>query len=193
MGKQILVGIFILLFGSALYVFSKRDKSQSKIALPVKEHSPRITVEDFVIYKYEDHRVISSLSGKLGSFYDPNTLEILGDVKGMEHNKQKNKEFSSESLTLHFVSKGLSVLTRDNRIDFAEIENQVRLGYDGITIFTDYAKYLNDEKRLASSLPVRIQGPKFDVMGTKGFEFLGTTNDLKVFGPMEGKLSADSP
>ncbi len=190
MGKQFLVAVFIMVLGAACYVFFKRDVSQSQYRPVTKEQTPRVTIEDFTIYKYEDHRVVSSMSGKLGSFYDPSTLEIIGEVRGTEQNKEKNKSFASESLTVHFKAKGLSLLSKDNTIEDAEIENQVRFQYDGATLFTDYARYLQDEEKLSSSLPVRIQSKLMDVMGTKGFDYFSKTNFLQVYGPMEGTLSA---
>ena len=191
MGKHVMITGFFLLFGAALYVFSNREKSRPMNRLTSSKNAPRIMLEDFVVYKYENQKIISSLSGKSASFYDPSTLELIGDVICAEHSKEKNKSFSAESATLHFSSKGLSDLVKDSRIESAEVENQVRFNYDDLVVYTDYAKYLEREAILSSDFPVRIQNSKLDFMGSKGFVYSIKSHDLKVFGPLEGTLSAD--
>jgi hypothetical protein len=89
---------------------------------------------------------------------------------------------------MQIAAKGLVELMKNSRPQLTTIENQVRFGYDDVILYTDYARYLHDQERLISDLPVRIQGPKVDLMGSKGFEYQTKTKDLKVFGPLEGTL-----
>ncbi len=188
MGKNIIVALFVAILAASILVFIQRDKHVKKDHPVNKDRVPRISLEDFTVYKYEQHKTVSTLSGRFANFVDPDTLEIFGSIQGFNHQAKKKEFFASESVTVHFASKGVVDLVRNSRIIKTEIENQVRFGYDDIILYTDYAKFLNEEDRLISDLPVRIEGPQVELKGDKGFEFNNKTGDLKVFGPLEGTM-----
>jgi len=188
MGKNIIVALFVAILAAAIFVFIQRDKQTKPERVGTKDKAPRISLEDFTVYKYEQHKTVSTISGRFANFVDPDSLEMFGSIQGFNHKAKKKEFFASESATVHFAAKGVVDLVKNSRIVKTEIENQVRFGYDDIILYTDYAKYLNEEKRLTSDLPVRIQGPQVELKGDKGFEFNNNTGDLKVFGPLEGTM-----
>jgi len=188
MGKNIIVALFIAILAASVLVFIRRDKNAKLEPVGVKDKVPRISLEDFTVYKYEKHKTVSTISGRFANFVDPDSLEMFGSIQGFNHQAKKKEFFASESATVHFAAKGVVDLVRNSRIIKTEIENQVRFGYDDIILYTDYAKFLHEEDRLISDLPVRIQGPQVELKGDKGFEFNNKTGDLKVYGPLEGTM-----
>ncbi len=188
MAKNIIVALFVAIMAAALLVFIRRDKQAKPEPMVGKDKVPRISLEDFTVYKYEKHKTVSTISGRFANFVDPDSLEMFGSIQGFNHQAKKKEFFASESATVHFDAKGVVDLVRNSRIIKTEIENQVRFGYDDIILYTDYAKFLHDEDRLISDLPVRIQGPQVELKGDKGFEFNNKTGDLKVYGPLEGTM-----
>jgi LPS export ABC transporter protein LptC len=188
MGKNIIVALFVAILAAAVFVFIQRDKQAKPERVGNRDKVPRISLEDFTIYKYEQHKTVSTISGRLANFVDPDSLEMFGSIQGFNHKAKKKEFFAAESATVHFAAKGVVDLVKNSRIVKTEIQDQVRFGYDDIILYTDYAKYMNEEGRLTSDLPVRIQGPQVELKGEKGFEFNNNTGDLKVYGPLEGTM-----
>jgi len=191
MGKYIGVLAFALVLGGAVLVFFQRSEKKPQL-LQAKdaahEKHSRVTVEDFVLYEYEDHHATGTFQGKLAQFQDPDTLEIFGSVKG-NRLKGEHKEFvSAESAIMRFASKGLSDMVKESKLQTVTLERQVRFGSDDVTLFTDFAKYDHETGKLVSDRPVRMQNPQADMLGKHGFEYDSKTQDVKVFGPMEGTL-----
>jgi hypothetical protein len=193
MGKNIVVIAFVSAFLGAVFVYFQRSEKQSvkqklQARESVNEKHSRISIEEFVLYEYQDHHATGTFQGKLAQFQDPDTLEIFGSVRGNRSNGEHKEFVAAESATMRFASKGLGELVKDAKLQTVLLENQVRFGSDDITLFTDYAKYDHETGKLVSDRPVRIQNPQADMLGKKGFEFDSKTQDIKVYGPMEGTL-----
>lgn len=192
MGKHIIVIAFVSAFVGAVIVFFQRSEKQAVKKLQAREagterHS-RISIEDFVLYEYKDHHATGTFQGKLAQFQDPDTLEVFGGVRGNRLEGEHKEFVASEAATLRFSSKGLAELVKDAKLETVVLENQVRFGSDDVTMYSDYAKYDNATGKLVSDRPVRIQNPQTDMLGKKGFEYDSHTQDVKIFGPMEGTL-----
>ena len=192
MGKHFIVIAFVSAFIGAVVVFFQRSEKQAVKKLQAKEvvserHS-RISIEEFVLYEYQDHHATGTFQGKLAQFQDPDTLEVFGSVRGNRLEGDHKEFVAAESATMRFASKGLTELVKDAKLQTVLLENQVRFGSDDVTMFTDYAKYDHASGKLVSDRPVRIQNPQADMLGKKGFEYDSHTQDVKIFGPMEGTL-----
>lgn len=191
MGKHILVVAFVFAFMSAIVVFFQRAERQAKKPPGVEavegKHS-RVSIEEFVLYEYKDHHATGTFQGKLAQFEDPDTLEIFGNVRGSRLLDGKKEFVAAESAVLRFSSKGLSELLKSSTLETVTLENQIRFGNSDITMFTDYAKYDNATGKLVSDRPVRLQNSQADLLGQKGFEYDSKTQNVKVFGPLEGTL-----
>lgn len=190
MGKHILVGVFVTAFLGAVFVFFQRAERQAKRGpgSELGEKKSRISVEEFVIYEYRDHHATGTFQGKIAQFEDPDTLEVFGNVRGNRSFDGKKEFVAAESASLRFSSKGLSDLVKEAKLESVTLENQVRFGTGDLTMFTDYAKYDQLSGKLSSDRPVRMQNPQANFLGHKGFEFDRKTQDVKVFGPLEGTL-----
>ena len=191
MGKHILVLAFAFAFIGAIAVFFQRAERQAKTppgVEAVEEKRSRVSIEEFVVYEYKDHHATGTFQGKLAQFEDPDTLEIFGNVRGSRTNEGEKEFVAAESASLRFSSKGLSDLVKESKLETITLENQVRFGSNDITMFTDYAKFDNAKGLLVSDRPVRIQNQQADLLGRTGFEYDVKTQDVKVFGPLEGTL-----
>lgn len=189
MGKNIIVALFLLMVGTAFVIFFKRKPDTPfKEGDRSKAHEPRIYLEEFTIYDYEGHKMNSTLSGNAATFMDPDLLEINGSIQGQRLDSPRKETLNAELATIRFASKSLVDLMKSSRIESCEIQNQVRIGYNDNILYTEYAKLLADQNRLVSDVPVRILGPQVDLMGGRGFEYQTKTQDLKVFGPLEGTV-----
>ncbi len=194
MGKNIIVGLFLLMVGAAFYVFSQRKPDVPiKDRDPAKASEPRIYLEEFTVYDYERHKMRSTLSANSGIFVDPDTLQIKGKIQGQKLDSPHKDFIHAELATVRFGSKGLVDLMKSAQMQTFEIKDQVRIGYDDSILYTEYAKYLAAQERLHSDVPVRILGPQIDMLGSRGFDYHTKTRDLKVFGPLEGKLLGSDP
>ena len=182
------MALFVVIMAASLWVFTQRDPHKKPKVARSREHAPRISFEDFTVWKYEDKLLVASLTGRFANFVDPNSLELFGSIRGINQQGKKKQFFSAESATVHFAAKGVVDLVKNSRITKTEVENQVKFGYDDVILYTDYAKFFPGEDRLVSDLAVRIQGPDVEIRGEKGFEFFNKTGDLKVYGPLEGTL-----
>ncbi|RZA15876.1 MAG: hypothetical protein EOP10_25590 [Proteobacteria bacterium] len=190
MGKHIIVLAFASAFIGAVVVFFQRGERQAKkpVAVESNEKHSRVTIEEFVLYEYRDHHATGTFQGKLAQFEDPDTLEIFGNIRGNRINEGKKEFVAAESAALRFSSKGLTDLVKDSKLETVTMENQVQFGTGDITMFTDYAKFDNASGKLVSDRPVRMKNPQADMLGKKGFEYDSKTQDVKVFGPLEGTL-----
>ncbi|MES2745876.1 MAG: hypothetical protein V4655_10645 [Bdellovibrionota bacterium] len=190
MGKHLIVLAFASAFIGAVIVFLQRGERQAKKPVTVEsnEKHSRVTIEEFVLYEYRDHHATGTFQGKLAQFEDPDTLEIFGSIRGNRINEGKKEFVAAESAALRFSSKGLTDLVKDSKLETVTMENQVRFGTGDITMFTDYAKFDNASGKLVSDRPVRMKNPQADMLGKKGFEYDSKTQDVKVFGPLEGTL-----
>ncbi len=189
MGKNIIVALFLLMVGTAFVIFFKRKPDKPfEERNPSRAQEPRIYLEEFTVYKYERHRMKSTLSGNTGTFFDPDLLEIKGGIQGQKMDSTHKEFINAELATIRFASKGLVDLMKISRIQTCDIRNQVRIGYDDNILYTEHARYLAEQNRLVSEVPVRILGPQVDLLGSRGFEYQTKTQDLKVFGPLEGTV-----
>ncbi len=190
MGKQLFVVAFLSAFLGSIIVFFQRGERQAKKAPEAEsgETRSRVTIEEFVLYEYKNHRATGTFQGKLAQFEDPDTLEVFGNVRGNRTEDGKKEFVAAESASLRFSSKGLSELVKESKLETVILDNQVRFGSADITMFTDYAKFDNASGKLVSDRAVRVQNPQGDMLGSKGFEYNTKTQDVKVFGPSEGTL-----
>lgn len=192
MGKHFVVILFASALLGAVVVFLQRGERPARVKASEEttghDKHARILLEDFVVYEYTHHQVTETFQGKHAEFVDPNMLEVFGDVLGTRHQSSKKEFVAADALRVHFESKGLTELVKNSKVIQSELENEVRIGYDDNVLYTDYAKYIHADEKLISDRPVRIQAPRAELKGSKGFEYETKSQNLRIFGPMEGTL-----
>ena len=192
MGKNIIVYSFLFSLGFSLFIFFSREDRRIRDQINQGDkREPLITVEDFTAYKYIDHKVISTLSGKLGQFIEPNILELYGQIRGMRHDVDEKQYIFSESAVAYYRSQGLAQLAKDSSLRKAEIENSVRIGTGSKVLMTEYAEYIEAENRLKSDWEVLIKTPNSQINGKQGFDYDVLSKDLTVMGPINGVLNTN--
>lgn len=192
MGKYIISGVFLVFCGVSLLVFFVRDDKLLKEQVNMSEKLPRIILEDFTLYKYREHSVKATFTGKIAHFRDPNILEVYGEIRGLKHNSEKREHISAESATVVFHANGIVQLLEESRVKTCEIENNVQVGSGNDVILTQYAQYSGDKNHLRSDVPVKFSNPTAQLKGKNGFVYDIETGDLELIGPIEGFLQGET-
>ena len=185
MGKNLVSILFLVISGLAVYLFMQRDDRTLREQVSGQEKQPRITLEEFTLHRYRNHTVLSTLTGRIGNFMDPNVLEMYGNLRGLRYDSPSREYFSAESATIYFESNGIVQLLNDSEISRAEIENNVNVGTQDKLLKTQYARYNTKKGMLRSDVPVTFVAPNSIFKGTSGFEYNIATEDVVLFGPIE--------
>lgn len=188
MGKNAIVGGFLLACCLAIYVLATREGPIVRENDPDASREPRLSLSDFTIYKYDDHKVKMTFSGRLANFVDPNLLEIYGNIRGLRHNSQKREYVTAESAVVFFETNGVAQLMEDAEVSKAELEDNVNVGVKYNRLVTDFAEYLPQQELLQSEFPVRLKGPTGDFDGKSGFKYDLKSEDILIHGPISGVL-----
>lgn len=186
MAKNIIIASFLGLTVLAILLLWNREENPRVREDPDAILAPRISLEDFTVYKYQGHQVQMTLSSKLAHFVDPNILELYGSVRGIRHDSPKKEYFSAESATVFFSSTGVAQLMENPEIIEAELEDNVNVGMSYNRLLTEFAEYLPMEGLLQSELPVVLKGPTGTYKGQNGFRFFTETELIHIYGPTEG-------
>ena len=192
MGKNVVAGAFVLLSLYAVFIFMQKDSARLRDQVSRSEKDPRVILEDFTLYRYRGHRVLSTLSGRIAHFIEPNSVEMYGSLRGLRYDTVNREYFSAESAAIYFVGTGMMQLMKGAEVERAEIDNNVKVGSAENLIETDYAQYLADRNRLRSDVPVVFTSPKSKLKGQTGFEYDLELETVELFGPMEGVLQSDT-
>ncbi len=82
MGKKIVIVAFIVSFSIAVFLFFTREnKSLRENLSKVSAREPRASLEDFVVYRYAGDSLRGRLSARFGSVFEPNVVEVDGEIK----------------------------------------------------------------------------------------------------------------
>jgi LPS export ABC transporter protein LptC len=194
MGKKILTFSLFACFALAFYVYATREtKSLKENIAKASTQEPRIVMEDFVLHRYQGNRLIASLSAKLGNFYEPNLLELEGDVKGLKLGENGLREsVSAESAMVYLKATSLaSLLRQQTEIDRIELTGFVEVGLKEHFLTTDYAEYVNADRSVRSLRPVRVEGLGRVFTGEEGFTYSLVSETLEMQGQVKGVVQID--
>lgn len=152
----------------------------------------QVILEDFVAYKYEGARLDAKLSGKLANFYEPNVVEIDGDVRGERATIEGKEFFSAETASAFFKAESLTGLMETTvELDRAEVSGFVEFGFKGHSLTTDYAELLSDRQQIRSNRPVRVEGPDRMFAGDEGFTYDLKRESLYMPGRVKGVVQIE--
>ena len=189
MGKNLVVAIFVATCVLASLYVATREASRRGASEADEANVPRVSLEEFSIYKYDGHKVKATLTGKIAHFLDPNILELYGNIRGLKHHPEKPEFASSETATIFFQSSGISQLMENTEVREAELEDNVNVGIHFHRLATEYAKYLPKDALLTSEVSVVLKGPSGRLKGHQGFEYHLDEENIRLFGPIEGVLT----
>jgi hypothetical protein len=161
----------------------------------VKE--PRAVLEDFTLFRYERDVLKAKLTARLGHFYEPNVVELDGEIRGERINAQGEREtVGAESATAYFKAASLTKMldqSQPTELDRAELTGFVEVGLKDHLLTTDYAEYINHDKLVRSLRPVRVEGPGRVFTGDDGFTYSLLTQVLDMQGQVKGDVTLDQP
>lgn len=193
MGKKIVIAAFLLSTLLALIVFLTHERKSLRDNLGKKDtREPRLVLEDFTLYRYKGDALKSRLSARLGHFYEPNVLELDGEIRGERLLENNDREtVSAESATGYFKAASLSKMMSDTDLDRAELTGFVEVGVKDHLLSTDYAEYLAADNLVRSLRPVQVAGPSRIFAGDEGFTYNLITQALEMFGQVKGSFIPD--
>ena len=196
LGKKLTILGFIVSMGIAIYVFMTRDTTSLRKNLDkASAKEPRAVLEDFTVYRYEGNVLKSKLTARLGHFYEPNVVELDGEIRGERLTNEGDKEtVGAESATAYFKATSLTKMLDQNQpteLDRAELTGFVEVGVKEHLLTTDYAEYINSEKLVRSLRPVRVEGPGRVFTGEDGFTYDLLTQVLDMQGQVKGDIELD--
>lgn len=193
MGKKLIMIGFLASLGLALYVFLSREtKSLRENIGQGSAKEPRVVMEDFVVYRYSGDVLTGKLTARLGHFYEPNIVELDGEIRGERQTNDGVETIGAESATGYFKATNLTtMLHQKTELDRAELTGFVEVGVKDHLLTTDYAEYINAEKLVRSLRPVRVEGPNRVFSGEDGFTYRLKTQALEMQGTVKGVVTLD--
>lgn len=192
MGRHILVVAFLVTSVIAVVLFLARDDGSLRDQVDSRSKQPVITLEEYTMFRYEGHELRATLSGKLATFFEPNVVEMYGNVTARKHAGEKKEYASAESAAAYFASSGVTQFMKDSKIERAQLENDVKIGIGDNILSTEFAEYLAALEVLRSDRPVLMHGPTGRFKGGNGFAYSLSTEEMTVFGPLEGVLQGSA-
>jgi hypothetical protein len=149
----------------------------------------QVILEDFVAYKYDGARLDAKLTGKLANFYEPNLVEIDGDINGERATSEGREFFTAETASAFFKAGSLTGLMEKRlELDRAEISGFVEVGLKNHILTTDFAEILNDRQIIRSNRPVKVEGEGRMFAGEDGFTYDLKQASLYMPGKVKGAV-----
>ena len=192
MGKKITITAFLLCLALAVGVYLTREQKVLRQSLQDDgDRDPRIVLEDFVVYRYAGDALKARIMARLGHFYEPNVVELDGEIRAERLTDDGHETLGAESATAYFNATSLSRMMSDAQLDRAELAGFVEVGIKDHLLTTDYAEYINATKMVRSVRPVRVEGLRRVFTGEDGFTYDLATQMLEMFGTVKGVMTVD--
>ena len=197
MAKKLIIAVFVISLAMALYVFMTRETKSLKQSInQAAGHEPRVMLEDFVAYRYEADVLKAKLAGRIGEFFEPNIVELEGEVRGERLVRRNEQEtINAESATAFFNANSLTKMLDPSQsldLERAELSGFVEVGVKEHLLTTDYAEYLNRDKIVRSQRPVRVEGPSRVFTGDSGFSYQLSSQVLEMNGHVKGEVDLEN-
>jgi lipopolysaccharide export system protein LptC len=194
MGKKLVIIGFLVCCLLAMWVFWSREVKSLRETLNKDVREPRVVLEDFVAFRYEGDAQVGKLTARLGHFFDPNVMELDGEVKAERQTGDGVETLSTESATAYFRAASVSAMMDEKtELDRAELTGFVEVGMRDHLLSTDFAEYRDKDQTVRSTRPVRVEGPHRVFSGEEGFVYDLKKQALSMPGPIKGVIAVDKP
>ena len=193
MGKKIVIVCFAIASALAVYVFATRENQSLRETISnTGTKEARMVLEDFVVFRYEGDIQTGRIMARSGQFFEPNIVELDGDVHGEQITKDGLETMNAESATGYYNATSLtSVMEQKTQLSRAELSGFVEVGVADHVLVTDYAQYIHREHDVKSTRPVRVEGPNRVFTGDEGFTYDLKSQTLKMTGPVKGVVAIE--
>jgi LPS export ABC transporter protein LptC len=192
MGRKLTIAAFLICFALALGVYLTREQKMLRQSIQDQgDRDPRIVMEDFIVFRYAGDVLKARVMARLGHFYEPNVVELDGEIRGERVSGDGFETLGAESATAYFNATSLSKMMSDAQLDRAELAGFVEVGTKEHLLTTDYAEYINATKMVRSVRPVRVEGPNRVFNGDDGFSYSVDDQTLEMFGLVKGVMTLE--
>jgi hypothetical protein len=193
MGKRLVIVGFLLCLGIAVYVFVGRDTASLRRNLDVSnKRDARIVLEEFTYFRYSGGDLQAEFGAKLGQFFEPNVVELDGEIKGERYAEDGTETFGAETGTIFFKANSLNQMMEGSQLVKAEMNGFIEVGMKEHLLSTDYAVYMADGNYLRSNRPVRVDGENRVFTSDDGFIYKITQETLQLKGLVKGVFTPDA-
>jgi hypothetical protein len=185
--KKLIIFGFIIFVVVAIrsYVVSDRTQRQ-RDAESQGARIPRVVLEDFVLYRYTSAVLTSRVSAKLGNVFEPNVVELYGDVEGSRNREDHVERMGAEFAKATFASESLEQLTQKPSLDKVEMSDFVRFYLRDEVLETSHAEFHQATSQVTSNTLVQIRGPGRNLSGDKGFVYDMSKDEIDLLGVVKG-------
>lgn len=188
MGKRLIIIGFIICIGLAIYAYSKRDKGSLRQSIDTgSKREPRLVLEEFTVYRYRNgDELEGQLSARLGQVFEPNIVELDGEIRGEKRKNGEAQTFEAETATMFFDAKSLNKMMEGTQLVKADLNGFIEVGLKDHLLSTDYALYTAATDVLSSKRPVRVDGHNQVLTAEDGFVYSITKETLSLLGLVKG-------
>ena len=194
MGKISIFIAFGIIFGGGVYIFiTKSSTSRDRHELVNKsgESTPRMYVQGIRIRKYSINEVLSEFSAREAEFWEPNRIEIRGDLRGMRVKEGFREEIQGNSGEAILEADTLHDVFKKSEIRSVAITGDVKLTSRNHTLMTDTANYNAADNILSSDEKVTVLGHNRLMIGEQGFRYDLNKETLQIIGKVSGYFVHD--
>lgn len=193
MAKRLVIIGFLICFGLACWTYWSRDKKSLRENLSARLREPRIVMDEFSLYRYQGQKIKARVMAKFGYFYEPNLVELDGEIRGERLNIDGTVEtVNAETATALFSAKTLgSMLGQKVELERADLTSFVEVGVKNHLMSTDFAEFIGKDQTVRSTRPVRVEGPGRVFTGEEGFVYRLNDETLDMTGQVKGVVKLD--
>lgn len=188
MGKPVVITLTLLVFAAALLVLFTREEdplSERLKANPARY--PRIVLEDFTMFQSKNAELRATVTGRIANVFDPNVIEISGDVRGTRVLPRGQEEtVSGESATAWFDTPSLTALLGTPKLTRAEMRGFVEIVARQHMITADHVAFDAVANRVHTTVPVKVEGPAREFTGENGFAYDVASEKVEFPGKVRG-------
>ena len=190
MAKNFTIVTFIISFFLAVYVyFTRQPQTLRENLTPESEHQPRIIMTDLKLYRYLEGVPKTYLAARQGFIFDPNIIELNGEVKGYRDTKDSGYQtMGAETARILLKAESLGSVFKQSEVERIELTSFVDVGVRDHLLTTDYAEYVADKNIVYSPRPVRVEGLGRSFSGADGFVYSLQEESLVMAGLVKGKM-----
>jgi len=191
MGKKLVMAGFLAVLGYAVFIFINRDVRFLREKIKDSQvKTPRVALEDFIVYRYKDKTLNAKISGRLGHFFEPNQIELNGEIKGIRMTPKGTETFGAEAVMGYFEAQDINEMLDGAELELAELTGFVEVGMRDHVLTTDFAEYRAQKGVVSSTRPVRVEGPGRVFTGEDGFVYNLESQSLDIMGHVEGVVKS---
>jgi hypothetical protein len=186
--------IVIVSLSAKTYVEYRRAISASTNALVNDAKTDRATVQcrNIRFFKYDGAILMGEFLADSGVFFSPGKAVFQGDVRSFEYDDEatnSDKHLRAEELEVKLRVSGLMELwgsAGDTFVEKAWWRRDVRFKKADLLLNTELVEYDASLQSYRGDLPVEVNSPRGAMTAANGFLYSELTQELEMFGPVEG-------